>query len=574
MPQPMEETVPGAALSAAILPVTPLPPPRQRSPMLAPLGGRTFRTIWSASLISNFGQLIQGVGAAWAMTRMSSDPTMVALVQTAIMLPLMLVAMPAGAIADMFDRRKVALVGLAFACVSAAALTTCALAGLLTPWLLLAFCFLIGTGVALYGPAWQSSIGEQVPSEQLPAAIALGSISYNIARSFGPAIGGVIVAALGSVAAFGVNALAYLPLMVAMALWRRTPTPSRLPPERIDRAIISGARYVIHSPPIRIILIRTLVSGIVGASISALTPLIAKDLLGGGASTYGLLLGTFGVGSVVGALFIARVRGRVDPEVGVRGCALLAGAMIAVVGASRNLWLTGAALLFAGAAWTLLVALFNVGVQLSAPRWVTARAVAWFSTAITGGIAFGAWLWGQVAAAHGVGTAMTVSGILIMLTPLLGVLLPMPKIAGAEVDIGERGHAPAVALALTNRSGPINIEVDYRVDPADARAFYDAMQGVRRARLRSGGFEWSLARDIEDPALWTERYHCPTWGDYLRQRTRATQSDDEAQARAEAFNSAAPGDRVRRRLERPFGSVRWRADTPDPQGDAVTPYPS
>ncbi len=220
------------------------------------------------------------------MTRLTPSPDMVALVQTAIMAPLMLLSLPAGAIADMFDRRRVALTGLSFASVSAAALTACSFYGLVTPWLLLGFCFLIGAGVALYGPAWQASIGEQVKAEDLPSAIALGSISYNVARSFGPAIGGLIVATIGAVAAFATNALLYLPLILAFWRWRRIPLPSRLPPERIDRAIISGVRYAVHSPSIRIVLVRTLVSGLAGASVSALMPLVARTVLSGGAGLW------------------------------------------------------------------------------------------------------------------------------------------------------------------------------------------------------------------------------------------------------------------------------------------------
>ncbi|HEV7448309.1 MAG TPA: MFS transporter, partial [Steroidobacteraceae bacterium] len=254
-----------------------------------PLRERTYRRIWSASVLSNFGQLILGVGAAWDMTRLTTSASLVALVQTALMLPLMLVSVPAGAIADMFDRRKIAIVGLSFATLCAAVLATLAFNGLTTPWILLAFCSLIGAGVALYSPAWGASIAEQVKPEHLPAAIALGSISYNLARSFGPAVGGVIVLAAGAPAAFLTNSLAYLPLLTAFLLWRRKRTAPRLPPERIDRAIVAGARYALHSSPVRATLVRAFSFGLAGAAGSALVPLVARDLLRGNASTYGLL---------------------------------------------------------------------------------------------------------------------------------------------------------------------------------------------------------------------------------------------------------------------------------------------
>jgi MFS family permease len=534
-----------------------------------PLKERSYRRIWSASLLSNFGQLILGVGAAWEMTSLTSSASMVALVQTALMLPLMLFSVPAGAIADMFDRRKVALAGLAVASICAATLTALAYAGLTTPWVLLAFCALIGIGVAIYGPAWQASVTEQVSAEHLPAAVALGSISYNIARSVGPAIGGLIVLAAGATAAFAINAVFYLPLLFAFLLWRRQLAPPRLPPERIVRAIISGTRYVLHAPPIRIVLLRALIFGLAGASITALTPLIARDQLHGDASVYGLLLGAFGLGAVGGAMLTSDVRERFRIEQAATLCTIATGAMVVVMGLSHSLWLTGLAMMVTGAVWMLLMALLNVAVQLSSPRWVTARALAWFQAALTGGIAVGAWIWGHAVAQWGVGNAYIASGVVIMLLPLLGLLLPLPAVSAEDVQPVDLGDEPEVGLALTMRSGPIVLEIDYYVDPDRARDFYEAMLKVQQTRLRNGGFNWSLARDVTDPSLWTESYHCPTWGDYLRQRARFTQADLDLQAQANAFHQGDGEDRVRRRLERPFGSVRWRADTPDPRSESL-----
>ncbi len=537
-----------------------------------PLRERTFRMIWSASLLSNFGQLIQGVGAAWEMTRLTSSAGMVALVQTALMVPLMLVAVPAGAIADMFDRRRIAMLGLTFATLCAATLTSLAALGLTSPWVLLSFCSLIGAGVALYGPAWQSSVVEQVQPEQLPAAVALGSVSYNIARSFGPAVGGLIVVTAGATVAFAVNAVFYLPLLTAFFFWRRKHIALRLPPERIDRAIVSGVRYAIHSPPIRIVLIRAFVFGLAAASTSALTPLVARNLLKGTASTYGLLLGCTGVGAVVGALLVSEARERLKAEHAVRLCAIVGGLMVVVIGLSRSVLLSGAAMLVSGVAYMLLIALLNVGVQLSAPRWVTARAISLFQSSLTGGIAFGAWMWGRVAVEWGVAGALIASGVTLILTPLIGLILPMPRVSHTEVEMVEMANEPELALAITARSGPIAIEIDYQVDPAAARQFYDVMLKVQSTRLRNGGFDWSISRDIADLALWTERFHCPTWGDYLRQRSRFTKSDRELQVLADSFHTAGSASRVRRRLERPFGSVRWRAETPDPHRDSISIY--
>jgi len=530
--------------------------------LAAPLRLKVFRRIWLASLLSNLGLMIQSVGAAWAMTQMTSAADKVALVQTALMLPIMLISMPAGAVADMYDRRVVSLVSLAIALVGASGLTGLTWSGVLTPNLLLAFCFLIGSGMALFGPAWQASVAEQVPPETLPSAVALNGISYNIARSFGPAIGGIVVAAAGAVAAFAANALCYVPLLIVLFLWRRVSEPSRLPRERLTRAMVSGFRYIANSPSIRIVLGRTLVTGIAGGSISALMPLVARDLLHGGAQTYGIMLGAFGMGAVIGALNIGEIRKRMTGEAAIRLCALVMGVAIAAVATSKMAVVTAAALVAAGAVWMLAVALFNIGVQLSAPRWVAGRSLAAFQASIAGGIAIGSWGWGHLADMIGVEGALIVSGVVMFVSPVLGLWMRMPPVSDRE-EAADLLADPEVQLPLTGRSGPIIVEIEYRVDLNRARTFYRLMQMVQLSRKRNGAYGWSIARDIADPQLWTERYHCPTWYDYLRQRNRATQSERKLHLRAMKFHRGLEPVKVRRMLERPFGSVRWKDATPD-----------
>jgi predicted MFS family arabinose efflux permease len=547
------------------------PPKRPIDGILAPLRHAVFRRIWLASLVSNLGILIQGVGAAWAMTQMTSSADKVALVQTALMLPIMLISMPAGAIADMHDRRIVALVSLSIALTGATALTVLAWLDLVTPNGLLALCFVVGSGMALFGPAWQASVSEQVPAETLPSAVALNGISYNIARSFGPAIGGIVVATAGAVAAFAVNALLYLPLVVVLFLWNRTSEPSRLPRERLNRAMVSGVRYIANSPSIRIVLARTLVTGLIGGSVSALMPLVVRDLLHGGAQTYGIMLGAFGMGAVIGALNIAEVRRRLSGEAAVRACALSMSGAIAAVAMSNSAVLTAAALVLAGAVWMLAVALFNIGVQLSAPRWVAGRSLAAFQASIAGGIAIGSWGWGHLTDIAGVETALLVSAGLMLLSPLLGLWLRMPPVGARNEAAAEVLADPEVRLSLTGRSGPLVVEIEYRVAQDSARPFHNVMQEVQLSRQRNGAYGWSIARDIADPELWTERYHCPTWLDYLRQRNRATQSERALHQRAIAFHLGPDPIRVRRMLERPFGSVRWKEDTPDQAANEVLP---
>ena len=527
-----------------------------------PLRHQLFRRIWTASLFSNFGQLIQGVGAAWAMTQLTGRADMVALVQSATFAPLMCLSLIAGAIADSYDRRKIALFALCLALLGATGLSVITLFDLHSPAWIFFFCFIVGTGTALFGPAWQSSVGEQVPARELPAAIALNAISYNIARSFGPAIGGVLVAAAGVLAAFAFNALAYIPLIVAMYFWRRSPEKSRLPPEALGRAVISGVRYVLHSPPIRSVIIRALLISLAATSASALMPLIAHELLGGEAGLYGILLGCFGIGAVIGALLLPRLKERLPDERVVTGASLLIGISLIGTGLSTNALLSGLLLAGAGAGWMLSTSVAGISVQLSSPRWVTARALAASYTAVCGGMTLGAWGWGRVAANYGTDVALIASGVAMIATIAAGLWWRMPVIE-RQRDPAEPLSEPETNLDLIGRSGPIAVTLEYRVPAESARAFYMAMTAMESIRHRTGGYNWSIARDVADPELWTERYHTPTWHDYLRQRSRLTATDLDIWQRAVDFHKG-PGDiRIRRMLERPYGSVRWSEDVPD-----------
>lgn len=546
------------------------PLPSGTDGITAPLHYPAFRRVWLASLLTNLGILVQGVGAAWAMTQMASSAGQVALVQTALMLPVMLIALPTGAIANMHDRRTVGLVALSIELCGATVLAVLDWLGLVTPNLLLAFCFVVGSGMALMRPAWQSSVSEQVPSHALPAAIALNGISYNIARSVGPAIGGIVVAAAGAAAAFALNALLYLPLMLALFLWKRISEPSRLPPEKLNRAMVSGVRYIINSPSIKIVLTRAMVTGVIGGALIPLLPVVVRDLLRGGAETYGILASAFGLGAVVGALNINEVRKRLSGEAAIRACALSMGGAVAAVALSRQPILTAAALVLAGAVWMMAWAVFSIGVQLSAPRWVAGRSLAAYQAASSGGIAVGSWGWGHLTDAAGVETALLVSAALMLVSPLLGPWLRMPRIS-ARGEVAEILEDPKVRLPLTERSGPLVVEIEYRVAQVNARAFHNVLQDVQLFRQRNGAYGWSIARDVGDPELWTERYHCPTWLDYLRQRNRSTESERALDRQAMTFHIGPGPVRVRRMLERPFGSVRWKEDAASRPANDVLP---
>ena len=269
------------------------------------------------------------------------------------------------------------------------------------------------------------------------------------------------------------------------------------------------------------------------------------------------------MGAVIGALNVGNMRARFGAELSVRLCMIVMSAGVAVAAMSRTPALTAAALLFAGAGWTASVTIFNVGVQLVAPRWVAGRALAAFQAAISGGIALGSWMWGNVANAIGVKGALLASAAALLASTLLGFWMRMPEVSGPTGHVVDPLADPEVRLPLTPRSGPIVVEIEYRVEPRLARPFYALMQQVQLSRQRNGAYGWSLARDIADPELWTERYHCPTWLDYLRQRGRATPAERALHLRADEFHIGPEPVRVRRMLERPIGSVRWKDETPD-----------
>lgn len=341
-------------------------PNERRSPLL-PLRNEAYRRIWLASISSNLGGLIQGVGAAWMMASISTSENMVALVQASNTGPIMLLSLIAGAIADSFDRRRVMIAAQLFMILVSALLTLFALLDLITPWALLAFTFLIGCGTALNNPSWQASVGDIVPRGDLPAAVSLNSMGFNITRSVGPAIGGMIVAAAGAAAAFAVNTLSYFAIIYALIRWRPNIPKNPLPREQLGSAIAAGLRYVAMSPNLGKVLFRGFVFGLTATAILSLLPIVARDQLIGGPLTFGGLLGAFGLGAIFGAFANQRARELLSSEDIVR--AAFAGFAVAagVTGISTSIWMTALALMVAGACWVLALSLFNTVVQLSTP---------------------------------------------------------------------------------------------------------------------------------------------------------------------------------------------------------------
>jgi len=533
--------------------------------IFTPLRQATFRNLWISSTVSNTGSLIQSVGAAWVMASISTADH-VALVQTASFLPMALFALPAGAIADIYDRRKVQITFLSLALLAAAMMTLVSLLGMITPWLLLAFCFLVGSGGALSAPARGASVGEQVPRELLPQAVGLNNISYNLARSVGPALGGVVVAAFGATVAFAINALSYLPMLESLRRWRRQAEVSRLPPEGLVRSVNSGVRYIVNMQPVRRAIARVFVICFLGAALQSLLPLVARDLLGGDARTFGLLLGCFGVGAVSGIFVLQPLRTKIGNENTVRICTFTLAASLAVLAVSGSLLLDLAVLMAAGMAWMVVTTTISVTVQLFVPRWVMGRAIATTSAATSLGVALGSWIWGLVAKDFGLTVVFQVAAAALLLSLVLGLFLPVADRTSSTESDDRVLDDPDVKLGLSGRSGPISIELQYRISAENARDFYNLMREMQRVRARNGAYDWSLSRNIADPELWSETFRCPTWDDYLRLRNRRTLEDMALHQRARAMHIGIDPVKVLRWLDRPSGSVRWREEAPD-RGD-------
>ena len=520
---------------------------------LTPFHIAQFRNFWLAILVANLGTMIQSVGAAWLMTTLTDSAAMVALVQSSTSLPIMFLALVGGAIADSFDRRRVMLAAQLFRFVTSLVLVLLAAFGLISPWPLLALTFLLGCGVAINNPAWQATVGDLVPRTELASAVAVNSVGFNLSRSLGPAVGGLIVAAASAVAAFAVNAASYLMLIVVLWRWKPASPANPLPREAIGPAIATGLRYVAMSPQTLSILLRSFTFGVGAAAVPALLPIVTVERLSGGPLTYGLLLAAFGGGAIGGAMIGKAWQARAGIETVVRsafaGFALCAG----IAGLSGSPWVTGGALAIGGACWVLAFSLFNATVQLSTPRWVAGRVLSAFQTVTFGGMAVGSWAWGATADLLGLQLTHGLCAGVMLLGGALGLLRPLPRQAGASLDPAGIWQEPHLEIPLERREGPVHIEIGYLIGAGNLDEFLLLMAERRRIRLRDGAQHWVLLRDLVQPGAWIERYTTPTWTDYIRHNLRRTQADTAVHRRLLALHEGPEPPRIRRHVERPTG---------------------
>ena len=533
-----------------------MPPPATGA--FASLRHPVFRSLWIANLASNTGMWIQNTSAGWLMTSLAPSPLMVSLVQAAAMLPVFLFALPGGALADILDRRRTLIAAQLWIAVMGVLLALLAAAGALGPWSLLALTFAIGAGTAVNFPAWAATTPELVPREDLVGAIALNGIGFNLARALGPALGGFVLAAAGSAAAFALNALSFLVLLGALVAWRR-PAAARavLPRERLLGAMRAGLRFVAAAPAMRAAILRACAFFFFASAVWALLPLIVRERLQLGPAAFGLMLAVVGGGAVAAGAIMPLVRARLARGPLVFWASLLASAAMALLGLAAHWALAALAMLLYGAAWLAGASTLQVAAQLAAPAWVRARALGVYQLCFFGALAFGAMVWGWVGAVLGLPVALglcaglsVAAAVAVRPWQLDGIV---PAAASGVTPIAvplPRPEAPAAELTdlLHDRSGRVLELVRYRIDPAEREAFLTVMAEVRRVRLRSGALVWRLYEDVAHPERFAEIWVLESWTEHLREINRLDEADRATLARAAALHHGAESPEAARYL--------------------------
>ena len=503
----------------------------------APFGRRAFRWLWIGMLISWIGTWMQVVGAQWLLIDAPNAATVVALVQVANTLPVMLLALPGGVLADSFDRRWLLFTIQVYFFVVGALLAALTFAGLMPPALLLTFTFSLAIGAAVQLPTWQATLPELVPRDQLRAAARLEMVGVNLARSVGPALAGLVIAYFGVPVVFALNALSVVFLAVALLFWRRSPAESQAGRERFVPALRAGSRYVWHEPVVRRILLRAMLFITPAIALWALLPLIASQQLGLGADGYGALFGALGVGAIVGALVLGRVRDRLSSNGMLGAAGLLYAIALAAIVLTDNFPVALVTLVLTGVAWIAVISTLNAELQLFLPVWVRARGLGIYMVTFTGSMTVGSLIWGLVA--EGIGLQMTffIAAVLVLASVATGLVWRVPETGHLDPEPAIYWPEPRLAFDPEADSGPVMVTVEYTVTPEREEAFLEAMDQLRLSRRRTGATRWELYRDGDRPDRFVELFSVPSWEEHLRQHAgRLTAVDREVEEAALAFS--------------------------------------
>jgi len=501
---------------------------------LAPLSRPVFRMLWGTWLVANICMWMNDVAAAWLMTSLTTSPAWVALVQTASTLPVFLLGLPSGALADILDRRRYFVITQFWVAAVALILCVTILSDVVTPPLLLALTFANGIGLAMRWPVFAAIVPELVPRAQLPAALALNGVAMNASRIAGPLIAGAIIASAGSAYVFVLNALLSVIAGFVIMRWKREHVPSPLGRERLWSAMRVGVQFVRQSSRLKAVFLRIALFFFHSTALLALLPLVARGLEGGGAGTYTLLLASMGAGAITAAMFLPRLRQMMTRDVLVaRGATLQSAATLAVV-LSPNVYVAAPAMFLGGMAWITTANTLTVSAQLALPDWVRARGMSIYQMALMGASALGAAAWGQVAAFSSVHTSLTIAAITGVLTMLVAQQLVVDR--NIEEDLTPSRQIKAPVAEEPPESGRIVVTIEYRIDPERADDFRALMQESRRSRLRQGALTWDLLRDISDPGRYVEQIVDESWTEHLRRFDRVTAADIALRERKLAFH--------------------------------------
>ncbi|MFC0712206.1 MFS transporter [Azorhizophilus paspali] len=515
----------------------------------SPLRQTTFRWLWLASIASNIGTWMHEVGAGWLMTSLSASPLNVALVQVAGSLPMFFLALPAGALADIVDKRRYLLGVQLWMAVVATLLAALTLLGLTSVWLLLTLTLCMGGGTALMMPAWSATTPELVGKDELPAAVTLSSVGVNLARAVGPAIAGVLVSLVGPWLTFAVNAVSFFAVIAVLLAWRRETEPAVLPAERLFGALRAGWRYSRSSRPLQAVLARALAFFLGASAGMSLLPLIVRGELQGSATDFGLLLGCVGIGAVLGAAFLPRLREQLGSDCLVLLASLLYALVLIALALLRDLYLLVPVMLLSGAAWIAVLSSLQVAAQTAVPSWVRARALAVYILVFFGSMAAGGTLWGLVASRASIPFALLCAAALLALGLLAALRFHLPVTEAEDLAPSLHWPAPILAEGLDRERRPVVVTLEYDIDPQKAVAFQQAMEEVRGMRRRNGAISWCLVQDSENPRQWLEFFIDESWLEHLRHHQRVTRGELKIEAAARHFQTPDIDIRIRHYLK-------------------------
>jgi MFS family permease len=509
----------------------------------APLKIALFRDRWIASTISSVGTWMQDTAGTWLMTSLTASPLLIALMQTAASLPVLMLGLLAGATADIFDRRKLLIFWQAWMLGSVGILAVLTFVGYVSPWALLAFTFLLNIGSAMNNPAWQAIVPELVPRELIPDTVSLNAASNNLARAVGPALGGLMVAGFqrvhtGAGSVFALNALSFAGVIWVLVNWKRVPLfKSALPSERIAGSIRSGLRYVRYAPDLQASLVRAFTFTFFISAIWSLLAVVAKRDLKQGPLGYGILNGSLGVGAVVGATFLHRLRQRFSADQILATSTLYNVAVLLILAFVRSPSIIIPALIFSGFAWTSTMSTINVSVQLAVPAWVQARALGTYMMTFQGGMALGAVLWGTVAEHTSTPIALaSAAGGLLVTFPFVRQFRILHGPLPDHTPFLSKRPAPQPTPDTEPTDGPVRISIEYRVPVENYAEFTHAIHRLRDVRFRDGAVRWGIYRDAIDPEHLNETFIMESWLDYLRSRERITAADELIRAKVRALH--------------------------------------